>query len=279
MTEPLLAARGLVMGILNVTVDSFSDGGRFLGLSNALAHAREMISAGADIIDIGGESTRPGAARVSRDEEQTRVLPLVRELAAEGVAVSIDTLNADTAAKAVDAGARFINDVSGGLADDDMTRVAAESGVVYIAGHWRGTSATMNDFAHYDDVVAEVRVELGQRVDALREAGVPTDRLVLDPGLGFAKLPEHNWSLLTHLSQLQDSATPPHDRLPVLIGASRKRFIGELMPPDAQMSERDLPSAVVAALALNAGAWGVRVHDVRSTRLAVAVQRKWESAE
>ena len=260
------------MGILNVTHDSFSDGGQFLEVDRALAHARTLVEDGADIIDIGGESTRPGAQRVALDVEQTRVLPVIRELAAEGVAVSIDTLNASTAATALEAGARFINDVSGGLADDDMARVAAQSGAVYIAGHWRGTSATMNDLAHYDDVVTEVSRELSQRVDALLAAGMPRASLVLDPGLGFAKNSEHNWTLLAHLSQLKKLG------FPVLIGASRKRFIGELMSDGATMEDRDLPSAVVAADAISAGAWGVRVHDVRSTRLALAARAKWEAA-
>ncbi len=260
------------MGILNVTHDSFSDGGQFLEVDRALAHARTLVEHGADIIDIGGESTRPGAQRVALDVEQTRVLPVIRELAAEGVAVSIDTLNASTAATALEAGARFINDVSGGLADDDMARVAAQSGAVYIAGHWRGTSATMNDLAHYDDVVTEVSRELSLRVDALLAAGMPRALLVLDPGLGFAKNSEHNWTLLAHVAQLKELG------FPVLIGASRKRFIGELMPDGATMEDRDLPSAVVAADAISAGAWGVRVHDVRATRLALAARTKWEAA-
>jgi dihydropteroate synthase len=272
MTEALLAQRPIVMGILNVTVDSFSDGGAFLEVSAALAHAREMCAAGADIIDVGGESTRPGAERVPVEVEQQRVLPVIRELAAEGVALSIDTLNASTAAEAVRAGARFINDVSGGLADADMARVAAESGATYIAGHWRGTSATMNEFANYDSVVDDVRNELRLRVDALSEAGLPRERIVFDPGLGFAKNAEQNWELLAQLSTLVG------DGFPILVGASRKRFIGELLPTEANMVERDVPSAVVAALAVNAGAWGVRVHDVRMTKLALAAQQKWENA-
>lgn len=273
MTEHLVSAGGpVVMGILNVTADSFSDGGMFLRVDDALVHARQMVADGADIIDVGGESTRPGSQRVAVDEEQQRVLPVIRELAAEGVAVSVDTLNATTAREAISAGARFINDVSGGLADADMARVIAESNAVYIAGHWRGTSATMNDLAHYDDVVAEVRAELTGRVDALRAAGVADERIVLDPGLGFAKTPEHNWALLAKLPLLREEG------FPVLIGASRKRFIGELMSADAPMTERDAPSAVVAALAVAAGAWGVRVHDVRMTQLALAVHAKWENA-
>ena len=273
MSEALLVAnQPIVMGILNVTSDSFSDGGQFLDTDLALAHARALVRDGADIIDIGGESTRPGAQRVPVDVEQDRVLPIIRELAAEGVAVSVDTLNASTASLAVDAGARFINDVSGGLADDDMARVAAQSGVAFVAGHWRGTSATMNDLAHYDDVVANVARELSERVDALLASGIPRESIVLDPGLGFAKNSEHNWTLLAHLSQLTALG------FPVLIGASRKRFVGELMPENATMEDRDLPSSVIAADAISAGAWGVRVHNVRATRLALAARAKWEAA-
>jgi len=270
--ELLQVNRPIVMGILNVTSDSFSDGGQFLEVSRALSHARDLVSDGADIIDIGGESTRPGAQRVPIDVEQSRVLPLIRELAAEGIAVSVDTLNASTASLAIDAGARFINDVSGGLADDDMARVAAQSGAVFIAGHWRGTSATMNDLAHYDDVVADVSRELSERVDALLASGMPRESIVLDPGLGFAKKSEHNWTLLAHLSQVAALG------FPVLIGASRKRFVGELMPENATMEDRDFPSSVIAADAISAGAWGVRVHNVRATRLAFAARAKWEAA-
>jgi dihydropteroate synthase len=206
------------------------------------------------------------------DVEKGRVLPLIRELVQEGIAVSVDTLNASTAGLAVDAGAKFINDVSGGLADYEMARVAAQSGVVFIAGHWRGTSATMNDLAHYDDVVAEVSRELSERVDALLSSGMPRESIVLDPGLGFAKNSDHNWTLLAHLSRLRELG------FPVLIGASRKRFIGELLPADATMEDRDLPSSVVAADAISAGAWGVRVHNVSATRLALAARAKWEAA-
>lgn len=273
MSEALLVAnQPIVMGILNVTSDSFSDGGQFLDTDLALAHARALVRDGADIIDIGGESTRPGAQRVPVDVEQDRVLPIIRELAAEGVAVSVDTLNASTASLAVDAGARFINDVSGGLADDDMARVAAQSGVAFVAGHWRGTSATMNDLAHYDDVVADVARELSERVDALLASGIPRESIVLDPGLGFAKNSEHNWTLLAHLSQLTALG------FPVLIGASRKRFVGELMPENATMEDRDLPSSVIAADSISAGAWGVRVHNAHATRLALAARAKWEAA-
>lgn len=260
------------MGIVNMTVDSFSDGGKFVGYDQAVSHALDLVAAGADLIDVGGESTRPGAVRVPVDVEQERVLPVVRELSSRGVAVSVDTLNATTARRAIEEGARFINDVSGGLADEEMLSVVARSKAVYIAGHWRGTPATMNAMATYDDIVGEVCAELAQRVAALRAAGVPNQQVVLDPGLGFAKTSAHNWALLAHLSQVCDLG------FPVLIGASRKRFIGELLPEGASMHDRDVPSAVVAADAVAAGAWGVRVHDVRATRLALLVKEKWEAA-
>lgn len=273
MSEPLLGIeRPVVMGILNMTTDSFSDGGEFVEVDAALAHAVELVEAGADIIDVGGESTRPGAQRVPVNVEAGRVVPVIRALSEAGIAVSVDTLNASTARDAVEAGARFVNDVSGGLADVEMLRLVAQSNAVFIAGHWRGTPVTMNDLARYDDVVAEVRAELSERVDALLAAGLPRERVVLDPGLGFAKNSEHNWALLAHLSRLQELG------FPVLIGASRKRFIGELLPEGAPMFERDLPSAVVAADAVSAGAWGVRVHNVRATRLALAARAKWEVA-
>jgi dihydropteroate synthase len=273
VTEQLLdTERAVIMGIVNMTVDSFSDGGKFVGYDQAVSHALDLVAAGADLIDVGGESTRPGAVRVPVDVEQERVLPVVRELTSRGVAVSVDTLNAITARRAIEEGARFINDVSGGLADEEMLSVVARSKAVYIAGHWRGTPATMNAMATYDDVVEEVCADLAQRVAALRAAGVPNQQVVLDPGLGFAKTSAHNWALLAHLSQVCDLG------FPVLIGASRKRFIGELLPEGAPMNDRDLPSAVVAADAVAAGAWGVRVHDVRATRLALLVKEKWEAA-
>ena len=273
MTEQLLTAeRAVIMGIVNMTVDSFSDGGKFVDHDRAVAHALDLVSAGADIIDVGGESTRPGATRVPHEVERARVVPVIAELSSRGVAVSVDTLNASTAQAAVEAGARFVNDVSGGLADEQMLRTVAQSTAVYIAGHWRGTPATMNSMATYDDVVGEVSAELAQRVDALRATGVSNERIVLDPGLGFAKTSVHNWLLLTHLNELRELG------FPVLVGASRKRFIAELLPEGAPMHDRDLPSALVAARAVAAGAWGVRVHDVRATRLALAVNEAWKAA-
>jgi dihydropteroate synthase len=204
------------MGVVNVTPDSFSDGGRFFGARAAVTHGRELLRAGADIIDVGGESTRPGARRVPADEELRRVVPVVSELSADGATVSIDTTRARVAEGAVKAGAQLVNDVSGGLADPRMARFVAQSGVPYIVMHWRGPSVRMQERARYGDVVAEVTAELRQRVDALVAAGVAIGQIVLDPGLGFAKLAEHNWRLLAHLDVLQQLGPP------LLIGASRK---------------------------------------------------------
>ncbi|WP_150307679.1 dihydropteroate synthase [Planctomonas psychrotolerans] len=258
-----------ILGILNVTPDSFSDGGELDGADAAIARGVRMTAEGADLVDVGGESTRPGAGRVSPAEEQRRVLPVIAALAAEGVTVSVDTLNADTASRAVAAGAALINDVSGGLADPDMARVVAEAGVPFVVMHWRGHSADMNSRAQYDDVVAEVRTELLARVDEVVRQGVDPDNVILDPGLGFAKNAEHNWALL---GALEDFVDLGHR---VLVGASRKRFLADVLPPDAGMADRDPATAVVSALAAEAGAWAVRVHDVPATRTALAVQREW----
>ncbi|MCU1417220.1 MAG: folP, partial [Schumannella sp.] len=211
------------MGVLNVTPDSFSDGGRWDNPDDAIAHAVAMVEAGATIVDVGGESTRPGATTVPAPEERKRVLPIVRELVARGITVSIDTLHADTALSAVDAGAEIINDVSGGLADQGMGRVVAETGVHFVAMHWRGGADVETG---YRDVVAEVRAELKARVAELVVVGVEPSRIVLDPGLGFAKDAGHNWQLLGRLDEL---ASLGHG---ILIGASRKRFLGAMLPPD-----------------------------------------------
>ncbi|MCI2956142.1 dihydropteroate synthase [Agromyces atrinae] len=259
------------MGVLNVTPDSFSDGGRWLEHTAAIEHGLALVADGADIVDVGGESTRPGAERVSTDEELRRVVPVIRELSAAGIRVSIDTMHAATAAAAVDAGAEIVNDVSAGLADAEMAPIVAATGALYVAMHWRGHSDRMDDLAHYDDVVAEVRDELAVRVGALTDAGVDAARIVLDPGLGFSKRAEHNWALLGGLDRLIDLG------FPVLVGASRKRFLGAVVAPDADVEARDLPTAVVSALSALSGAWAVRVHDVRSTRTALDVARAWQS--
>jgi dihydropteroate synthase len=252
----------IIMGILNVTPDSFSDGGRFDRTDAAIARGLELRDAGAALIDVGGESTRPGATKVDPADEQSRVLPVISALAQEGVSVSVDTMNATTALAAVEAGAQFINDVSGGLADEGMARVVAETGAHYAVMHWRGSADLAPVFG---DVVAEVRAELKTRVAELVVAGVDPAKIVLDPGLGFGKAAEHNWALLAHLDEL---ASLGHG---ILIGASRKRFIGALLPEGAPMEDRDLPTAVISALVARQGAWAVRVHDVPSTRLALEV--------
>lgn len=257
-----------IMGILNVTPNSFSDGGQYLDHDSAIAHGRALAAAGATLIDVGGESTRPGAERVGSEEEQRRVLPVIRALAADGIRVSVDTMNADTARASVDAGVEIINDVSGGLADPAMATVAAATGVTFVLSHWRGHSAEMDSRTSYDDVVDDVRSELLDRLEAVEAAGVARDRIVLDPGLGFAKTAEHNWELLSRLPELQAIG------LPVLVGASRKRFLGALLDEGAPMVERDLPTAVLSALLADAGIWGVRVHDVGATRIALDVHER-----
>jgi dihydropteroate synthase len=261
----------LVMGVVNVTPDSFSDGGRWFDADAAVEHALELAAAGADVLDVGGESTRPGAARVDPDEELRRVIPVIRELAARGLRVSVDTMRAATAEAAVAAGADIINDVSAGLADEAMARIAAATGARYVAMHWRGHSDRMDELAEYADVARDVRDELARRVDALVDAGVAPERLILDPGLGFSKRGEQNWELLANLDVLAELGYP------ILVGASRKRFLGALLPDGAAVEQRDLPTAVISALAAQAGAWAVRVHDVASTRVALDVARAWQS--
>jgi dihydropteroate synthase len=262
------------MGILNVTPDSFSDGGRWLDRDHAVAHGVAMRDAGADLVDVGGESTRPGSGRVDADTEKARVVPVIRELVAEGVPVSIDTTRAAVAEAAVEAGAAIVNDVSGGLADPAMARAVAATGVPWVLMHWRGHSDRMNELATYRDVVQDVRAELVARVDAAVLAGVQPEALVLDPGLGFAKTGAHNWELLRRLDALMELG------FPVLVGASRKRFLGDLLAgPDGAPRPtrgRDIATAAVSALAAHAGAWGVRVHDVDSTLDAVRVAAAWQ---
>jgi dihydropteroate synthase len=267
------------MGVVNVTPDSFSDGGEWFEPQAAIAHGLELLRDGADILDVGGESTRPGSARVGVDEEMARVLPVVRALAATAV-VSVDTTRAKVAEAALGAGARIVNDVSGGLADPAMAEVIARTGATYVCMHWRGHSDVMDDLDAYDDVVADVRRELAGRVASLRAAGVRADQLVLDPGLGFAKAGASNWPLLAHLDALRSLGYP------VLVGASRKRFLGHLLagtrggedsgpvPP----LERDHATAAISALAAVAGAWAVRVHEVRGSADAVRVAARWRKA-
>ena len=261
------STRCQVMGVINVTPDSFSDGGAFEDADSAVKHGLKLLAAGADLLDVGGESTRPGAQRVREDEEQRRVLPVVRALADAGAVVSIDTMRRVTAEAALAAGARVVNDVSGGLADPDLPRLVADSGVPYVVMHWRGHSEGMQQQAHYDDVVAEVCAELRGRVDAVTSVGVDVEQIILDPGLGFAKNAEHNWRLLARLDALLALGRP------LLVGASRKSFLGTLLadPEPRSVVERDDATAAVTALAAIAGAWAVRVHDVRASADAVRV--------
>lgn len=264
------APRTLVMGILNVTPDSFSDGGRWDDTDAAIAHGLDLVDQGADLVDVGGESTRPGAARVDLTVELDRVLPVVRALAEAGVVVSVDTMRAAVAEAAIGAGASIVNDVSGGLADPRMLSVVADAGVDYVAMHWRAHSDTMAAAARYGDVVAEVLSELGARRDAALAAGIDGDRLVLDPGLGFAKDAEHNWALLRSLPALGGLG----HRL--LIGASRKRFLGTLLADPRTGAERapigrDAASAAITLHSAMAGVWCVRTHAVGEHRDAVAV--------
>ena len=271
--------RTLVMGVVNVTPDSFSDGGAWFEADAAVAHGLALLADGADLLDIGGESTRPGAARPPVHEEARRVLPVVAGLAAAGARVSIDTMRASVAAQALDAGAAMVNDVSGGLSDPDMLRLVADRAVPYVAMHWRGHSADMQARAAYGDVVAEVCRELAARRDAALAAGVRPDLLVLDPGLGFAKLPAHNWALTAHLDAV---AALGH---PVLYASSRKAFLGRVGrsegagPAETRpVLERDVATAATSVLAAQAGVWAVRVHDVRGTRDALDVLTATEGA-
>lgn len=265
--------RAVVLGVLNVTADSFSDGGRYLDPAEAIARGRQLVADGADIIDVGGESTRPGAHRVTVATESERVLPVIEALATEGVVCSVDTTRAQVAAAALQAGARIVNDVSGGLADPEMAAVVAQAGVPWILMHWRGHSADMDALARYGDVVDDVRAELLDRVAAAVAAGVDESRIVLDPGLGFAKTADHNWSLLRALPAMT-GAQGTGWGFPILVGASRKRFLGALLagsagprPPDG----REAATTAISALAAASGAWGVRVHEASASLDAVLV--------
>lgn len=267
--------RCAVMGVVNVTPDSFSDGGRWFDTTAAIKRGLDLVAEGADLVDVGGESTRPGASRVDEAEELRRVVPVVRGLAAEGVTVSVDTMRAHVAEQAVAAGAVLVNDVSGGLADPRMVPVVASTGAPFVVMHWRGFSEDMNARAVYGDVVGEVVAELTARMEAVVEGGIPPERIVIDPGLGFAKQAEHDLALVAHLAELRALGRP------VLVAASRKRFLGRVLakdgaPPPAR--ERDAATAAVSAIAAHEGAWAVRVHEVRATSDAVRVARAVEGA-
>jgi len=250
----------IVMGILNVTPDSFADGGRHNDFEAAVLRAHEMLEEGVDIIDIGGESTKPGAERVSEAEEFDRVIPVIKELAKSGVRISIDTMRASTARAAIDAGAQLINDVSGGLADPKMLTTAAELQVPYIAMHWRGHSKDMNSLAVYDDVVKDVISELKERISAALNAGITEDKLIIDPGLGFAKDAQQNWDIIDSIDQFVAMGYP------VLIGASRKRFLGGDNP-----DEREAATIRLTKRLSTSGIWGVRVHSVKPHKDALKV--------
>ena len=267
--------RCLVMGVLNVTPDSFSDGGLYDHTAAVVAHGRLMWESGADYVDVGGESTRPGAERIEPDEELRRVVPVVERLAAAGVAVSIDTTRAAVAEAAVVAGAVLVNDVSGGLADPAMAAVVAAAGVPWVLTHSRGTSRDMYSAASYGDVVADVTAELLMRVDDAVDAGVAPARLILDPGLGFAKLADHNWTLLARLDELVDLG------FPLLVGSSRKRFLTATLAggrAEGTARQRDAATLCTTVHAAQAGAWGVRVHDVAASADAVRVVRTLSSS-
>jgi dihydropteroate synthase len=273
------ADRCLVMGVVNVTPDSFSDGGDWYGTDVAIAHGLELLAQGADIVDVGGESTRPGAQRVSEEEELRRVGPVITELVRSGAPVSIDTMRAGVAEFALNAGVHMVNDVSGGLADPQLPRLVAAARVPYVVVHWRGHSRDMYSRAVYADVVQEVRDELSRRVDAIVSEGVDPGCIVVDPGLGFGKRPEHNWPLLAGLA---DIARLAGGTFPVLVGASRKRFLGRLLAgPDGTprpFSDSDGATVATTALAAEAGAWCVRVHQVRQNADAVRVVAAWQDA-
>lgn len=270
--------RPRVMGVVNVTPDSFSDGGRYATTESAVKHGLALLADGADILDVGGESTRPGATRPPVTDELDRVLPVIAALRAHGAMISVDTMRAEVAQAAITAGARIVNDVSGGLADPEILSVVAQSSTVYVAMHWRGHADTMAAHAQYDTpggVVAAVREELADRVQACLAAGIDPERVILDPGLGFAKQSGHNWELLRHLAELQFLGYP------LLVGASRKSFLGTLLADSEGRSrpveEREAGNVALAALLARRNPWGLRVHDVRSTRDALTVWQRLET--
>jgi dihydropteroate synthase len=273
--EPM--ALPLLMGVVNVTPDSFSDGGRWATPEAAVVHGRHLLADGADLLDIGGESTRPGATRPLVEEELGRVVPVIRELAAEGAVISVDTMRAEVAEAALAAGASIVNDVSGGLADPRILDVVADSDATYVCMHWRAHSVHMNEHAVYDGpggVVAAVCAELLERVDALHAAGVPDQRIVLDPGLGFAKRSEHNWALLGGLADLQALG------FRLLVGASRKSFLGTLLADPAgqprPVDGREDATTALTVLVAQQHVWALRVHDVRASRDALLTLARWQ---
>ncbi|MGH3318593.1 MAG: dihydropteroate synthase [Streptosporangiaceae bacterium] len=265
------------MGVVNVTPDSFSDGGRWFDRGAAIRRGLDLRDEGADIVDVGGESTRPGAVRVDEEEEMRRVVPVVAELSDAAVTVSVDTMRVRVAEAAVEAGARMVNDVSGGLSDPEMPRAVADADVSYVVMHWRGYGHEMQRRAVYRNVVREVVDELSGRMDAVTGCGVDPERIVLDPGLGFAKTAEHNWTLLAHLDHVRGLGRP------VLLAASRKTFLGRLLAaPDGTLrpvTDREDATVAATALAAFAGTWAVRVHEVRPSADAVRVAAAWRAAE
>ena len=274
MTSDLLQpiGRTRVMGVINVTPDSFSDGGRWMDPEDAVKHGLRLVADGADLVDVGGESTRPGALRIDAAEELRRVIPVVRGLAAEGVTVSVDTMRAEVAKQALDAGASMINDVSGGRADPAMFDMAAAAGVPVVVMHWRGHSTEMQSLTDYDDLVADVVAELLAQIELALDAGVSGDHVVIDPGLGFSKTGNQNWTVLAHLDAFTSLGYP------VLLAASRKRFLGELLGPGAEtgtelrpVDDREAATVAISTLAADAGAWGVRVHEPKASADAVRV--------
>ena len=267
--------RTAVMGVLNVTPDSFSDGGRFATIDLAIARGQELFSQGADIVDIGGESTRPGAQRVTLEDELDRTIPVIKALSDQGIPVSIDTMRAQVAQAAVESGAVIINDVSGGKADPNMSGFLATIEVPYILMHWRGHSTEMNTLTDYSNVTVDVRQELEDQASVVCQSGLASNRIVLDPGIGFSKTAEQNWSLLAQLASLQELGYP------LLVGASRKKFLGELLAADGiarDVDERESATTALTTLLAVAGVWAVRVHDVRAARDAIAVVSKMQEA-
>ncbi|WP_051298241.1 dihydropteroate synthase [Brevibacterium album] len=273
LEAPAAGERTQIMGVLNVTPDSFSDGGRWYSHADAVDHGFSLLDGGADIIDVGGESTRPGASRVAEDEELRRVVPVVRELARDGAVISVDTMRETVARAALEAGAAIVNDVSAGQSEPGMLGLAAETGAPIILMHWRGHLGDTSVRPHYEDTVAEVVSELEERIEVACAAGVRRGDIILDPGLGFSKNAQHNWDLVSRLDVFAGMG------MPLLVAASRKRFLSALAAPEgaaaeASLSDRDSATAALTVLAAQAGAWAVRVHEPRSSRIAAEAVRE-----